>query len=80
MCAQWLLPDDGIIDPVAVEITATGTRRVALTRPERLAAAALIIARGGTANDLAARLHINGSKAKRMAAAIRAAADLAGAA
>ena len=45
---SWLLPDDGIIDPVAVEIAARGTRRVRLTARERRAAAALIVARGGT--------------------------------
>ena len=72
MNTQWLLPDDGIIDPVAVEIAAAGTRRVALTRPERRAAAALILARGGTAADLADRLHVSGNTAARLAAAIRA--------
>lgn len=77
MNSQWLLPDDGIIDPVAVEITAAGTRRVSLTRPERLAAVALILARGGTVNDIADRLHISGSTAGRLAAGIRAAAPLA---
>lgn len=73
MNARWLLPDDGIIDPVAVEITAAGTRRVRLTAPERRFAAALILARGGTANDIAARLHISGQAAAALAASIRAA-------
>ncbi len=73
MDGQWLLPDDGIIDPIAVEITAAGTRRVALTKPERRAAAALILARGGTPADIAKRLHIGGSAARQMAARIRAA-------
>lgn len=70
--SQWLVPDDGIIDPVAVEIAAAGTRRVRLTAPERQFAAALILARGGTVNDIAARLHVNGRTARRMADAIRA--------
>jgi hypothetical protein len=39
------LPDDGIIDPIAVEIAARGIRSVALTRAERQAAAAAILAR-----------------------------------
>jgi hypothetical protein len=78
--AQWLLPDDGIIDPVAVEITAAGTRRVRLTAPERRAAAALILARGGTVNDIAARLHVSSWTAGRLADAIRTADDMAGAA
>jgi len=52
----WMLPDDGIIDRVAVEIAAKGERRVKLTAPERRAAAELILARGGTVNDIAERL------------------------
>lgn len=78
MNAPWLLPDDGIIDPVAVEITAAGTRRVRLTLPERHAAAALILARGGTPADIAARLYMNGRAARHLADAIRAADGLAG--
>lgn len=80
MNAQWLLPDDGIIDPVAVEITAAGTRRVRLTAPERRAAATLILARGGTVTDIERRLHVSNWTAARMVDAIRAADDLAGAA
>jgi hypothetical protein len=72
--AQWLIPDDGFIDPVAVEITAAGIRRVRLTVPERRAAAALILARGGTAGDIAARLHMSGGSAAALAASIRAGA------
>ena len=78
MNSQWLLPDDGIIDQVAVEIAAAGTRRVRLTLPERRFAAALILARGGTANDISARLHVNGRVARRLADAIRADDDMAG--
>jgi hypothetical protein len=32
---SWLLPDDGIIDPVAVKIAANGARRVRLTKWSR---------------------------------------------
>lgn len=78
MNSQWLLPDDGIIDPVAVEIAAAGTRRVRLTLPERRFAAALILARGGTANDISARLHVNGQVARRLADVIRADDGMAG--
>jgi hypothetical protein len=74
------LPDDGIVDPIAVEITAAGTRRVRLTAPERGAAAALILARGGTVNDIAVRLHVSTATARLLACTVRAAADLAGAA
>ena len=70
----WLLPDDGIIDPVAVEIAARGTRRVRLTARERRAAAALIVARGGTANDIARRLGMSGHAAGQLATSVRATA------
>jgi hypothetical protein len=70
--ASWLLPDDGIIDLIAVEIAARGTRRVRLTAPERRAAAALIVARSGTANDIARRLGMSGHAAKQLAVSVRA--------
>ncbi len=68
----WLLPEDGIVDEIAVELTVRGVRRVALTPGERLAAAALILASGGTRYPIAKRLHISGSTAKRLADAITA--------
>ena len=70
--ASWLLPDDGIIDPVAVEIAARGSRRVRLTARERRAAAALILGRRGTAGDIAERLCMSGRAARDLAASIRA--------
>jgi hypothetical protein len=70
----YVLPEDGIVDLVAVEIAAAGTRRVWLTLRERRLAAALIMARGGTANDISARLHVNGSVARALAAGVLAAA------
>ena len=45
------LADDGIIDPVAVEIAARGIRPVALTRAGRHLAAATALARGSTDTD-----------------------------
>ena len=63
-----VLPDDGIIDPVAVEIAARGSRPVALTPPERLLAAARILARGGTPYLIAERLHVSGTTALNLAA------------
>ena len=68
--SPWLLPEDGIVDPIAVELTVTGSRRVALTPGERRAAAALILAKGGTVNRVARRLHISHRTAKRLAATI----------
>jgi hypothetical protein len=67
----WMLPDDGIIDPIAVEIAAKGERRVALTAPERRAAAEMILARGGTVAVIAERLCMSDSAAGALAYVIR---------
>jgi hypothetical protein len=68
-----LLADDGIIDPVAVEIAVRGARPVALTQAERLHAAARILARGGTPYLISARLHVSGTTARTLAARCQAA-------
>ena len=62
------LPDDDIIDPVAVEIADRGTRPVALTGTERQIAAARILGQGGTPYLISQRLHISGSTALALAA------------
>ena len=62
------LSDDGIIDPIAVELAARGTRPVALTRTERQLAAFRILARGGTPYLIATRLHVSGTTALTLAA------------
>jgi|GEM_PF-5693795 len=67
----WMLPDDGIIDLLAVEIAATGERRVMLTAPERRAAAEMILARGGTVQVIAERLCMSGVAAAALAYLIR---------
>jgi hypothetical protein len=67
----WMLPDDGIIDQVAVEIAAKGERRVKLTAPERSAAAEIILARGGTVAVIAERLCMSDSAASALAYIIR---------
>ena len=66
-----VLPDDGIIDPVAVQVAASGTRPVALTPAERQAAAARILAQGGTTTLISRRLHVNGTTARALAARSR---------
>ena len=63
-----VLADDGIIDLIAVEIAARGTRTVALTRAERQLAAARILAAGGTSYLISKRLHVNGTTALKLAA------------
>ena len=65
---RLVLADDGIIDLIAVEIAARGTRTVALTRAERRLAAAQIRARGGTPYGISKRLHVNGTTALALAA------------
>ncbi|TMQ87881.1 hypothetical protein ETD83_39685 [Actinomadura soli] len=65
--ARWVLPEDGIVDPIAIEIAARGSRRVALTPTERLLAAASILAVGGTPHDIEVRLHVSGRTARTLA-------------
>lgn len=67
---RWLLHDDGIIDPIAVELAATGQREVRLTETERHAAAALILAEGGSSWLIAKRLKISTAAARSLAASI----------
>ncbi|MGI5225727.1 hypothetical protein [Actinoallomurus sp. CA-142502] len=62
----WLLPEDGIVDPVAVAVSAAGTRRVRLTPTERRLAAAHILAAGGTPITIARRLHISYANARTL--------------
>jgi hypothetical protein len=63
----WLLPDDGILDPVAIDLAARGVRPVALTASERRVAAALILAAGGSPNTIAKRLHMAHTNARALA-------------
>lgn len=69
---EWAIPEDGIIDAIAVQIAASGQRRVRLTRTERLFAAALIMARGGTAYQVHKRLGVSPSTAHALVASITA--------
>ena len=69
---RWVLPEDGIVDEIAVAIAAAGTRPVALTRTERWLAAGRILAAGGTPFLICKRLHVSGRTALAMAAAINA--------
>ena len=67
----WTLPEDGILDPIAIELAARGIRPVALTPAERLTAAARILHRGGTPALIARRLHVSGTTALILAARIQ---------
>ena len=70
-----VVADDGIIDPIAVEIAARGMRTVALTRAERQLAAARILAWGGTACLISRRLHVSRTTALVLAARCQGAAS-----
>ena len=67
----WTLPEDGILDPIAIELAARGLRPVALTPAERLTAAARILHHGGTPALIARRLHVSGTTALILAARIQ---------
>ena len=70
---RWVLPEDGIVDELAVQIAAAGTRPVALTPTERRLAAAAILAAGGTPYVVSKRLHMSWQSAHVLAAAVAAA-------
>ena len=55
----WLLPEDGILDPIAIDLAARGVRPVALTPTERRIAATRILAAGGSTTTLARRLRMS---------------------
>ncbi|GGP92223.1 DNA-binding CsgD family transcriptional regulator [Actinomadura coerulea] len=65
--APRVLPEDGIVDPIAIEIAVSGSRPVDLTHTERVLAAAQILAAGGGASTIAARLYVSGSTARALA-------------
>lgn len=48
----WLLTDDGLLDSQAVSLAASGERPIMLTASERVAAAILIIERGGGVKEI----------------------------
>jgi hypothetical protein len=62
---NWLA-DDGIIDELAVEIAAQGTRVVRLTTRERLRVAQRILRHGGNSRTIADRCGVPGSMAVRL--------------
>lgn len=70
------LDDDGIVDPIAVELAAKGTRPVELTETEQTAAAVLMIKRGVPRPLVAYRLRLGASTVRRIAAALQLAATV----
>ena len=59
---NWL-PEDGVFDPIAVDIAALGLRVVRMTDAERMAAAKRILAQGGNSGTLMTRIGITNSQA-----------------
>lgn len=70
------LDDDGIIDPVAVDIAARGVRPVELTETEQVHAAVLMLRRGAARPLVAYRLRLGAGTVRRLAAALELAASL----
>lgn len=54
-----MIPNDGVIDWTAIEITLEGLRQVRLTWVEREIAAAIMLARGETRDDVEERMGLN---------------------
>jgi hypothetical protein len=70
--SEWVIPEDGIIDALAVQIAASGQRRVRLTGMERRLAAALILARGGNAYQVHKRLGVSSATAHALVTSLTA--------
>lgn len=60
-----LLPEDGIVDDIAVERAIAG-EQIPLTHRERTAVAAYITAHGGGPGEIAKRLGVSGTTAKSL--------------
>jgi hypothetical protein len=61
----WVIPEDGIVDELAVELAASGERRVRLTHMERRLATARILTHGGTPSLVYERLGLTSMSAAR---------------
>jgi hypothetical protein len=59
--ASWLLEEDGIIDETAVQIAASGKRRVRLTQNERIATVKLMLRLGIGVREMCDNLHVHPS-------------------
>lgn len=65
-----LLPDDGIVDEVAIGLAVSGARRVRLTEAERAIAAERMIRGGADLAELAAHLGTSTAAAGRLIRAL----------
>lgn len=65
---SYLLKDDGIIDELAVEIAASGGRKVRLTLTEQRMAVERMLKAGASVHDMCARLGTNNLAVKKILA------------
>lgn len=69
--SSMLLHDDGIIDPVAVDLAVSGQRAVRMTRPERLEALQRLLSLSLTCAEIGARLSLSENHVKKLCAEVR---------
>lgn len=68
---SMLLPDDGFIDPVAVELAVSGKRAVRMTHAERIEAVRRLMGGSLTFTEIGERIGVSMSHAKRLSVAAR---------
>jgi hypothetical protein len=61
-----LLPEDGIIDPVAVYIAVHGIRKIAMTHRERVEAVRQMLLRGDSIREMCDHLHVPPDTARKI--------------
>lgn len=61
-----LMPDDGIVDELAIELMLRGDRRVRLTREERIRAALILLEQGHDEKHVRYRLRLSPSVSKAL--------------
>jgi Homeodomain-like domain len=61
-----LLPEDGIIDPVAVHIAVHGIRKIAMTHRERVEAVRQMLQRGDSIREICDHLHVPPATAREI--------------
>jgi hypothetical protein len=61
-----LLPEDGIIDPVAVHIAVHGIRKIAMTHRERVEAVRQMLLRGDSIREMCDHLHVPPATAREI--------------
>jgi DNA-binding CsgD family transcriptional regulator len=68
--SRWLSDADGIVDEIAIEVAMTG-RRVQLTHAERDEVMRRLLAKGRSASEVAACLHVTARTVERYKKRVR---------